>query len=164
MARLLAGDVEADDASLAIRHRELGHFERVGAVAHRADDLAERDAMLALRALEPALDALHDLLEVESVFGVENRRVADLGIHDAVAREVFAALVRDTLDRFFRLHDRDRVRETAEVQRERARRRTGMEPSAEFPRVGGGETRVALVASEIDDRRGAEPAVKVVVK
>src|SRR5439155_6282132 len=48
MPSLLAGDVEAHDAPFAIRHRELGHLERIGAVAHRADDLAQRDAVVAL--------------------------------------------------------------------------------------------------------------------
>src|SRR5439155_1250421 len=36
MAGFLTGDVEADDALLAVSDRELGHLERVGAVAHRA--------------------------------------------------------------------------------------------------------------------------------
>src|ERR1700682_2665244 len=88
MARLLARDIEPDDTSFAIRHRELGHFERVSAVAHGADDLTKRDVMLALRTLEPALDALNDLLEVEAALDVENRRIANLGVDDSVAREI----------------------------------------------------------------------------
>src|ERR1700694_1286663 len=120
VAGLLARDVEADDASFAIRHRKLRPLERVGTVAHRADDLTESDAMRALRALEPTLDALHDLLEVEAVHGVEDRRVADFRIHDPVASEVLATFVGDTLERFLGLHDRDRVRESAKVEGQRA--------------------------------------------
>src|SRR6266568_353629 len=72
---LLAGDIEADDTSFPIRHGELGHLKRIGAIAHGADQLAQRDAVVALRALEPARHALDDLLEVEPARGVEYRRV-----------------------------------------------------------------------------------------
>src|SRR5438128_1707143 len=54
MAGLLAGDVEANDTPLAVRDRELGHLERVGTVAHGADDLAEGDTVIALRLREAA--------------------------------------------------------------------------------------------------------------
>src|SRR2546426_10361999 len=108
MTRLLARDVEADDPALAVRDRELRHLERIGAVTHRADDLAERDAAFALGALEPLLHGLDDLLEVETARGVEYRRVADLRVNDPVAREILAALVRGALERLFGLHHRDR--------------------------------------------------------
>src|SRR3989442_15998396 len=129
MTRLLARDVEADDPALAVRDRELRHLERIGAVAHRADDLAERDAVFALGALEPLLHGLNDLLEVEAAPRVEHRRVADLRVHDPVAREIIAALVRDALERLFGLHDRDRVREAAQIEGERSGVRTRGEPA-----------------------------------
>src|SRR2546430_13322219 len=88
----------------SIRHREFGHLERVGAVAHGADDLTQGDAVFALGALEPPLHALHDLFEIEATFGVEHRRVADLGVHDAVARQVLTALVCNPLEPLLRLH------------------------------------------------------------
>src|SRR5678815_1283137 len=94
MAGLLARDVEADDALLAVRDSELGHLERVGAVAHRADDLAQGDRIARFSALEATDDCGDDLLEIQATLRAEDGRVADLGVHDAVVRQILAALVR----------------------------------------------------------------------
>src|SRR5437773_4795043 len=163
MAGFFTGDVEADDALLAVSDRELGHLERVGAVAHRADDLAQRDRVAALGPLEAANDGGEDLLEVHAALGAEDRRVADLRVDDPVARQVLAALVRDALDRVGSLHDRDGVREAAEIERERSARGTRVEPAGELTRIDGRKTRVLLVARELDDRAGAQPTVEVIV-
>ena len=120
VAGLLAGDVEADDASFAIRHGKLRHFERVRPVAHGADQLTQRDAVVAFGALEPERNALDDLLEVQAALGVEYRRIPDFGVHDPVAREILAAFVRDTLEGLLGLHDRDRVGEPPQVEGKRA--------------------------------------------
>src|SRR2546426_6446085 len=164
MTRLLARDVEADDPALAVRDRELRHLERIGAVAHRADDLAERDAVFALGALEPLPHGLNDLLEVEAARRVEHRRVADLRVHDPVAREIIAALVRDALERFLSLHDRDRVVEATQIERERPGRSARMEPTTELVRVRGRKARVADIPGELDDRRGTQAAIEMVVQ
>ena len=164
MTRLLAGDVEADDATVAVRDRQLRHLERVGPIAHRADDLAEADLMIALGSREAALDRDDDLLEVQAPFGVEHRRVAHLRVHDAVAREVLAAFVCDTLDRLRGLHDRDRVREATEVERERSRSRAHVEPASELVGVFGRQALVAQLARKLDHGGGPQPAVEVVVE
>ena len=62
IARLLAGDVEADDAAVAVRDGELRHVERIGAVPHRADDLAEGDGVARLGAFEAPRDRVDDVL------------------------------------------------------------------------------------------------------
>src|SRR6266550_7474480 len=163
MAGFLTGDVEADDALLAVSDRELGHLERVGAVAHGADDLTQRDGIVGFGPLEAANDGSEDLLEIHAALGAEDRRVADLRIDDPVARQVLAALVRDALDRVASLHDRDGVREAAEIERERSARGTRVEPPRELTRIRGRKTRVLLVARELDDRAGAQPTVEVIV-
>src|SRR5438093_5486373 len=164
VARLLAGDVEADDATLAVRDGELGHLERVGPVAHRGDDLAQRDRVVSLRALEPARDGLDDLLEVEPPLEVEDRRVTDLRVDDAVGRQVRAALVRDALETLGCLHDRDRVFEAAKVERQRARGRARVEPTAELERIDRGEPAVADLLRELDHGPRSQPSVEMVVK
>ena len=120
--------------------------------------------MIHLRALEAARHALHDLLEVEPALSMEYRRVADLRVHDPVAREILAAFVRDALERLLCLHDRDRVRESAKIERERTRRGARVEPPAQLLRVRRRQPFVPLIASELDDRHGPQPAVEMVVQ
>ena len=110
--------------------------------------------MLTLRALEPALHALHDLLEIEPALRVEYRRVADLGIHDSVTRQILAALVGDTLEGLLGLHDRDRVRESPQVERERTRCGAGVEPPAELVHIRGRQAQVTQLARKVDYCRG----------
>ena len=86
------------------------------------------------------------------------------GVDHAVAREVLAALVRDTLDRLLRLHHRNRVREPAEIEGERARRRARVERRTELGGIGRRKIAIALVASDLDDRRGPQPAVEMIVE
>ena len=164
MAGLLACDVEADNTALTVRDRKLRHLERIGAVTHRTDDLAERDAAFALGALEPLLHGLDDLLVVETARGVEYRRVADLRVNDPVAREILAALVRDALERLFGLHHRDGVREAAQIEGERSGGRTTVEPAAKLGGVRRRKARVADVARELDDRCRTQATVEMVVQ
>src|SRR4051812_263073 len=95
---------------------------------------------------------------------MEDRRISDLGVDDAVAGQVLAAFVRDALERFLRLHDRDRVREPAQIKGQRARGRARVEPSAELARVRRRETLIPQLAREVDDRRWTQPAVEMVVE
>ena len=50
-------------------------------------------------ARKPAENRLHDLDELEPGLGVQLRREADLGVDDAIAREVLDALGRHALER-----------------------------------------------------------------
>jgi len=164
MAGLLARDVEADAAPVAERDGELRHLERVRAIAHRAHDLAEQDRVVALRAVEAARDGRDHLLQVHPPLRREDRRVPDLGVDDAVRREIRAALVRDPLHRFGRLHDCDRVGEAAQVQRQRAGRGARAEPAAELGRIGRRQPVVLELLRELDDGLRPEAAVEVVVE
>src|SRR5688572_28470211 len=164
MAGLLTGDVEADHALLAVGDRELGHLERVGAIAHCADDLAQRDRMARFGAFEATHDGRDNLLEIQTTLRAEDRRITDLRVHDPIARQILAAFVSDALDRLDGLHDRDRVREAAKVERLRSAGRARMEPSCELARISGGQALVLLVTRELDDRVRTQPAVEMVVK
>ena len=154
MAGLFPGDVEPDTAAVAERHRELRHLERVRTVAHRAHDLTQEDRVVALRAVEAAGHGGHHLLEVHPPCRREGRRVADLGVDDAVGREILSALVGDPLDGVGRLHDRDRVSEAAQVQGQRAGRGARVEPAAQLRRIARRQAVVAQLGRELDDRRG----------
>src|SRR5437867_6495401 len=154
MARFLTGDVEADDALLAVGDRELGHLQRIRAVPHRADDLAQRDGIAGFGPLEAANDRGDDLFEIHAALRAEDRRVADLPVHDPVARQVLAALVRDALDRVRGLHHRDGVREATQVERKRSTRRARVEPAGELAGIGCRKTAVPQLARELDDRAG----------
>ena len=120
--------------------------------------------MLALRALESVRHALHDLLEVEALPGVEDGRVPNLGIDDSVAREILAALVGNALEGLLGLHDRDRVREATEVERQRPRRCTRVEPPRELRGVSRGQSAITLISGQLDDRAGAQTSIEVVVE
>src|SRR2546430_44925 len=56
MPCLLARDVEADDALVAIVDGEPRHLERIGAIAHRADDLPQRNGVARFRSREALRD------------------------------------------------------------------------------------------------------------
>ena len=56
VARLGAGDVEADDAVVAIAHGQLGDLERAGGLAHGRDEGADRDGPALAAAAAEALE------------------------------------------------------------------------------------------------------------
>ena len=88
-AGLGAGDVEADDATVAVAHGELGDLEPAVGVPHRGDELADADAAaLVLHVVDALLDArlhgLDGLVEAEAAGEVLLGRPADLAVDDAV--------------------------------------------------------------------------------
>ena len=68
---------------------------------------------------EPLEDRVDDLVERQPTFRGQLRRIADLGVRDAVHGQVLGALGRDPDDRIPLLHDADRVGERLQVQLER---------------------------------------------
>jgi len=95
---------------------------------------------------------------------VEFGREADLGVDDAVGRQILGAFGRNPLERLQGLHDRHGVGKPFQVEDEVLAVCTPPEPGGEVVRVGGRETDVACLAGELDDGGGAEPAVEVVVE
>ncbi len=113
---------------------------------------------------EPFVDRLDDLFEGEVAVEVLLGGVPDLGVDDAVGREVLGGLGGDPEEGLAGLHDPDGVRERLQVPLQRAGVRGLPEPGAELGRVALGERRVPLFGGEFGDRAGAQATVEVVVE
>jgi hypothetical protein len=168
VAGLGAGDVEADDAVVAVPHGELGDLAAAGRVPHRRDEGADPDRRPALGRLgHPVLEALlhgrDDLVEGQPALEVLLGGVPHLGVDDAVRGEVERALAGDPGEVLGGLHHGDRVHEGLEVALEGTRARLLLEPLPQ--RRGPGRRQlVADLPRELDDRRGPQAAVQVVVQ
>ena len=169
-AGLGSGDVEPDDAVVTPPHRELGDLTRPRLSAHGREQRVHRDRMACgggpLGSHREAVDhRADDVVEPELALGVQLGREPDLGVHDAVGREVLGALGRDPHQRLARLHHRERV-----VERPRG---TAPGPSGSRPRRTTARARRRRSSAdrcsrthrgELDHRRGPHPAVEVVVQ
>ena len=168
-AGLGAGDVEADDAPVAVLHDELGDLARARGGAHRGEQRAHADLVAGLgrgglavpEAVEHRLD---DLVEGEAAGHVQLGGEPDLGVDHAVGGEVLGALGGHPDDRVAGLHDADRVGEGLEVALQRPGVGRLDEPAAELVGVGRREAVVAGLLGELDDRRRSQAAVEVVVQ
>ena len=136
-AGLGPGDVEADDALVAVADGQLGDLHRSRELAHRGDDGADRRSAArrlptpGRHARSPPSQASHDVVERQAALGGQLRRVADLGVDDAVGGEVLGTFGGDSLDRVGRLHHADGVAEALEVQLEGLAVGAGAEPALE---------------------------------
>lgn len=92
------------------------------------------------------------------------RRVAHLGVDDAVLGEVLGALGGDPDQRVTGLHDADGVREGLQIALQGAGVGGLVEPEGELVGVGVGQVGVARLAGQVDDGAGAQSAVEVVVQ
>jgi hypothetical protein len=97
-------------------------------------------------------------------FGMKNRRKSSLEIDDAIAMEVLGLLVSNSLQRLFRLHNGNGVRETPQILGQAALIRPAMEPFTEFLGIAGRKLCVPGVASELDDRLRPQYTVEVLVQ
>jgi hypothetical protein len=126
-------------------------------VPHRRQQRADPDRVAGRRGqplavAEPGLDRLHDLVQAQGARDVQLRGEADLGVDDAVGREVLGALRRDPVQRGSGLHDPHGVRERLEVALQRPRApHASTNHSAERAGVRGGEPVVPLLGGELDD-------------
>ena len=163
---LLAREVEPDAAALAPGDRELGELRRQvrRLVAHRAHDQAELDSEVVAPAAQPAQDGAHHRVEAQVPVRVEVGCEADLGVDDAVGREVLQRLVGHALEGFLGLHDRDRVCEALEVQGEVALIGAFEEPLAELVGVRRRKSRVACGLGELEHGRRTQRSVQVLVQ
>jgi len=120
------------------------------------------------RALHPQTEAievrLDDLVERQPLLHRQLRRVAHLGVHDAVRREILGALGRDAHDGIPILEDAHGVLKRLEVQLERLPVRPAAEPRPELVHVVGRQARVAELPGEVDHRGGPQAAVQMVVE
>ena len=170
VARLRAGDVEADHAAVAVADHQLGDLARACLVAHRGHELAGDDRVAGVAGLglplgEALPDLVDDLLELHPALEVLLGGVADLGVHDTVGGQVHDALARDPAYVLRALHHRDRVVEGLQVARQRAGVAGLDEPGAEPLRgVGAVGQLVADLVGDLEDRLRAQPSVEVVVQ
>ena len=119
--------------------------------------------LAAIPSSKPVLHGRDDLLEGEPLVEVLLGGVADLGVHDAVGGQVLHALPGHPGEVVGALHHRDGVVEGLQVALQRAAVGRLGEPAAERLGVVGRQG-VADLAGELDDRRGAQTAVEVVVQ
>ena len=169
IALLGPGHVEPDDAGIAPADGALGDLDRAGRLAHRGDQHLHDDRVAGLLGPGGAqLEALEiggdDLVEGEAALGRELRGIADLGVDDAVGRQVLGTFGGDPDDRVALLHDADRVRERFEVELQALAVGTPAEPGGELVDVRGGQAVVAELRGQVDHRGRAEPTVEMVVQ
>jgi hypothetical protein len=113
---------------------------------------------------EPLEVGSHDLVDRQPALDRKLRRVADLGVDDAVGGEVLGALGGDADDRVALLHDTDRVGERLEIELEALPVRASTNPRGELRGVPGRQGIVAVLRREVDDRRRPESTVEVVME
>ena len=168
-ADLGAGEVEADDAGVAVADDEPGHLLPAVGLPHGAQQRADPDRRAGgggLRAAgREAVDhRLDDRLDGQPLRRRQLRREAHLGVDDAVGGEVERALAGHPVDRLGPLHHADGVREGLQVAHQRAGVGGLPEPAAEALGVGGRQVAVAVLVGELEHRLRPQPAVEVVVQ
>ena len=104
------------------------------------------------------------LVEGQAALGRQLRRVADLGVDDAVGGEVLGALGRDADDRVALLHDPDRVGERLEVELEGLAVGAAPDVRRELVGIGRRQPVVAELGREVDDGGRPKATVEVVVE
>ena len=161
-------DVEAADAFVAKVDRELGDGLAQVGLAHGREDGAHDDATSFVGGLfraerEAVKGGSHDLVQREPAIEVLFGRKANLGVDNAVSRQIDGALGRNPLELFAGLHERSRVGETLQIAHEVA---AGVhnEPTTELLRVERRQSLIARLAREFNDRLWAQPAVEVLVQ
>jgi len=137
-------------------------------MTHRREDRPDADLAPRVAGLGDAIgksgpDGIDDLLQREPFGDVQLRREPEFGVNDAIVGEVEHRLSRHALKIRARLHDGDGVFKRLEDSWERARRGGLNEPCAERTRVRLGHAPPVRVR-KFENRRGAKPAVQVIVK
>ena len=91
-------------------------------------------------------------------------RKPDLGVDDAVGGEILGAFTGDPFDRRGGLHHAHGVSERLQVQGEVLAVGAPQHPCGEFVGIGSGEIGIAGFVGKLDDRRGSQPTVEMVVE
>jgi hypothetical protein len=106
----------------------------------------------------------HHLVEGQPALGVQLGGEPHLGVDDPVGGQVLGALPGDPAQPVGRLHHPDRVPERVQVQVEVTSVSARGEHLRQLVRVARRQAGVAGLLGQLDDRRRAQPAVKVIVQ
>ena len=163
------GDIETDDTPIAEPNGQLGDIARPRGMTHRRHQAPHRYGPTGSRGgLLPISEAgqygLDHLIEGQPASQMQFGGEPDLRVHHVVRCEILDALQCDAVQRFSGLHHCDGVRERLEVADQRSAVRGSAEPGCQFRRIDAGQTVVADLPGDIDDRRGPQTAVQVIVQ
>ena len=170
VAGLGPGDVEADDAVVAVPDRQLRDLHRVGGLAHRGEQRPDDDrAAGPRRALHPARGTPRARRSTTSSgvmpFAVDSsgaKRTSAYTTPSAARSSAHSAATRAIAPGCcITPHG---VRERLEVELQALAVGATAEPGGELVHVLGGQVAVAVLAGKVDDGRRAQPAVQVVVE
>ena len=164
MARLAAGDVESGDALVAVAHREFGDLPGARRRAHRGQQHAGREPGAAGALPESLQHRFDDRGQFEGV-DVQLRSESDLGVNDAVSRQILRAFARDPHQRVLGLHDRDGVGERFQIAIQRTRGGgRGMEPLRQPGDIRGGEPGVPGMFRQFGHSPRPQSPVQMIVQ
>src|ERR1700722_757935 len=88
---------------------------------------------------------------------------ASLKIHDPISTQIFCLFVGDALQRFLRLHDRDRMREALEIFRQTPLIGSAKEPLRKRLRRMGWKLCVVCVFCQLNDGLRSQHAIQMLV-
>src|SRR5690606_29607717 len=136
-----AGDVESDDTAVAVTHGQVGDLPGPRVLPHGTQQLPDPDVPPTFgrglaTAVEPVLYGLHHGFQRQSTFDEQLRRIAHLGVDDAVVGQVLDTFGGDPRQRLLGLHDATGVREGLQIAFQGAGVGRRFEPSAQFADVG----------------------------
>ncbi len=100
----------------------------------------------------------------QSVAGVKDRREARFKIDHAIVAQIFGLLVRDPLQRVFRLHHGDGVRKSFQIFGETSLVRALMKPLGQRRRIAGGKIGVFCLLGQVNDGLRPQHAVQMFVQ
>ncbi len=113
---------------------------------------------------EPLLHRFDHAVQGESTLQMQFRSEPDLSVDHAVGGEILGAFPSDAHEALVRLHHPDGVGERLEVEHQILAVGSSGHPGGERLGVVGRQALVPELGGELDDRRGPEAAVEMVVQ
>ena len=107
---------------------------------------------------------IHHVVERQSAVDVQFRCEPEFGVDHVVRGEIGHTLQGHPMQRVGGLHHGDGMRERFEVAHQRPTVRGGAKPRGQFGLVSAGQSVVADLGGDVDDRRRPQSTVEVVVQ
>ena len=164
-----AGDVESGDLLIAKRDTQFGDLPRPRRVPHRSQQQSRTDKVTGLgggsgTGRDPVQHSLHDLVQRQTAHGVQLRCEPDLGVDDPVGGQILDAFRRHPDQRLPGLHHGCGVHECLQVPFQRPGVRRLGEPARQVGHDRRRQAVITIPVGEIDQRRGPQTAVQMVVQ